>query len=509
LLRLTEINGYQTLSWILQVAGIKSYLQSKLSFAFDNSLDLALLVQLSGVDKASLASLLYHSVNNPRRKMSEYSVFGSAVSQYMIRLRYPKVCSACLRETDYARKIWELAPVTACPIHNCMLIDECPNCTRRISWARRSVTSCQCGFDWREYQNSVIRDTELEIARRIYLLCKLSSSIAQTSYGAHTNPLDTLNLKHFLSALFFVASQYVGIIDTKGKHLAPSLRNAALHELLYKAWAVFESWPNNYFDFLGWRRMQVADSPSVRGLRRDFAEYKSSLYKQLLVPELNFMRTAFEEYLLKHWDGGYTTHVKRLDDVARNKGKYVSRREAKDLLMVGVISVDKLIAIGKLKAIVKRQGSTRLILIERSSLLVFKQKLEQSLYLKQVQGLLGLSHKRVLELVTCGLLTPLRGPTADGCSDWRFSENEVKDLLHQIKRKVCSNDSVRNVDTISFLMALRKLRGAQVLMGQFIKDIVAGEIRPLGVSLKPGLNAFQFSKKKIAEYANNRLQTWQ
>jgi hypothetical protein len=51
-------------------------------------------------------------------------------------------------------------------------------------------------------------------------------------------------------------------------------------------------------------------------------------------------------------------------------------------------------------------------------------------------------------------------------------------------------------------MAFRHLRGAQVLIGQFIKDIIAGEIRPLGVSLNPGLNAFQFSKKEIAEYAN-------
>ena len=118
----------------------------------------------------------------------------------------------------------------------------------------------------------------------------------------------------------------------------------------------------------------------------------------------------------------------------------------------------------------------------------------------------GLSHKRVLELVTCGLLNPLRGPTVDGCSDWKFGEKEVNDLVRQIKRKVRYNGSARTADTINFLMAFRMLRGSQVLMGQFIKDIVAGEIHPLGISSKHGLNAFQFSKKQLTEYANNRFQ---
>ena len=118
-------------------------------------------------------------------------------------------------------------------------------------------------------------------------------------------------------------------------------------------------------------------------MRRDFAEYKSALYKQLAAPELDFMRITFEEYLANHWNGGYAAHVKRLNEVMRHNGKYMSRREAKDLLRVGVKSIDKMIAIGRLKAIVQKQANTRLILIERDSLLEFKRELDHSLYLKQ------------------------------------------------------------------------------------------------------------------------------
>jgi hypothetical protein len=76
----------------------------------------------------------------------------------------------------------------------------------------------------------------------------------------------------------------------------------------------------------------------------------------------------------------------------------------------------------------------------------------------------------------------------------------VKDLLHKVKRKVRSSESVRNLDSIGFLMAFRKLRRAQITMGQFIKDIFSGKVYPCEVSSKPGLDSFQFSKRLITEY---------
>ena len=499
LLRLTELNVFETLSWILQLAQIKKYVRSNLSFAFNNTLQLAPLSQLCGVETARLAILLYQSAWQPKRRIGDCQVFNSAVPQYMIRLRYPKICPTCLNESAYARKIWDLAPVTACPIHKCLLLDECPGCMKRISWARHSISSCPCGYDWRGYCSYIIRDAELEVARHIHRLCSLSVSGTHANSNVDTSPLDALNLKHFLSALFFVASQYAGFIDTKGKHLAPSMRNAELHVLLCKALSVFEHWPNSYFNFLDWRRRQVADSPSVRGLRRDFGEYKSALYTQLAAPELDFMRTGFEEYLVKHWYGGYAGQVKRLGDVAHHDRKYVSRREAKDLLKVGVQSIDKFIAVGRIKAIVRVQGNTRLILIERSSVLKYKHELEQSLYLKQVQGLLGLSHTRVLELVSYRLLNPLHGPLIDGCSDWRFGKREVEDLITRAKEKISAIKAGAGI-SISFLMSLRMLARANVGMGQFVQGILDGEVVPCGESMNSGLSALLFSKESLSNY---------
>jgi hypothetical protein len=111
------------------------------------------------------------------------------------------------------------------------------------------------------------------------------------------------------------------------------------------------------------------------------------------------------------------------------------------------------------------------------------------------------SHGRVLELVTCGLLNPLRGPSVDGCSDWRFSEKAVKGLLEQIKKRVRPSTSVGRSSSINFLMALRKLRRVQVSMGQFIRGIIDGEVHPCRITAKRGLPAIQFFEWQVTEYA--------
>jgi hypothetical protein len=222
---------------------------------------------------------------------------------------------------------------------------------------------------------------------------------------------------------------------------------------------------------------------------------------------LDFMREAFEEYLTTKWNGGYTTHLRRLNKAGRQAGRYASRREAKELLKIGVAGVDNLISAGRLEAFVRRQGRARLILIERQSLLTFKQEFDHSLYLKQVENLLGLSHRRVLELVACQLLKPLRGPTVDGCSDWRFNEEDVKGLLCSVKEKVKPSDSIAPKGLVSLLMALRQLSRANVSLGHFIKDILDGKIVPCGESEKRGLASFLFSKRQVADYAGKQRRS--
>lgn len=236
IVRLTELNFYDTPTWILRRAGFCPQIfmaSSRFIFQEAEDYDLSLLAELTGVDESKLSSLACTSINRNQIYRDTILVFGAPLPKYMIRLRYGKVCPACLRDTDYCRKLWDLAPVTACPIHKCMLLDQCPNCKNRIVWTRNKISICRCGYDWRTTALEPVKDSELAVVRQIHQLCHQPSDKFKIKTNS-TNPLLKLDLAHFILALFFVAGRYRGITETRGRSLAPALRNAEIHPPISK-----------------------------------------------------------------------------------------------------------------------------------------------------------------------------------------------------------------------------------------------------------------------------------
>jgi hypothetical protein len=136
-------------------------------------------------------------------------VFGSPAPRTAIRAHRPKVCTACLIEYRYVRKIWDLTAVTACPIHKCLLLDECPKCSRRLPLTRRYLSICNCEYDWRHSSPINVEESELEVTRRVHSLCNLSGGSIRGVEDVKADPLNTLELKYLLSALFFSSANTV------------------------------------------------------------------------------------------------------------------------------------------------------------------------------------------------------------------------------------------------------------------------------------------------------------
>lgn len=402
-----------------------------------------------------------------------------------------------MRESAHARRIWDLIPVTVCPIHRCLLLDECPNCKARITWLRTRVSYCRCEFDWREYAPPTVGEPELEVTKQIYRLCKLAPK-EWRAIDRRANPIYELDLQHFLSALFFVASQFGGFIDTKGKFFVALKRNAAVHILLTKALPAFDAWPDSFFAFLDWRRSQKANEKFTRGLRREFGDYKGTLYGPGLPEPLNFLREAFENYIVEHWDGGYTSHIKRLRDDAPDKKKYVSMKEAKRLL--NTPQVYELITSGKLKAVVQRQGERNFVLIERASLVDLRTRLERALGIKQLSSLLSLRTKRILSLVEAGILNPLRGPSVDGCAVWKFRASEAEEILENFRSRLSESP---DGEALNFATVLARLNRAGIKLNAFVSAVFIGRVRPCGLSNRKGLSEFMFPEEQVADFIHS------
>ena len=257
IVRATEENGYGFPSAIFDLADVRVDLMTKGSVYTDQrwkNLSAVLNVDIPTLQE--LACLKGVEGNPPKA----YNLFGNRIHKYFVRVSAPKLCPGCLRDGNYARKIWDLAAFTCCPVHKTILIDKCPNCSEALSWNRDSVSVCACGYDWRDAVLPEATDGEIILSRLILQACGCSESSEKPACGTDsrnaviqrttTTPLGSVRLGELLSAVHFIAGQQNGVVDATGKQYAAKLSHRQLHETLTNAIKVFENWPENYFKFL-------------------------------------------------------------------------------------------------------------------------------------------------------------------------------------------------------------------------------------------------------------------
>jgi hypothetical protein len=501
LLRLTELNHYATPAWITSLAGLPR-ISDPYPFIFDKSADLNRLATLSGRSVAELKARMYLPIGET---VWTRSFFGLPVPYYMIRARRPRVCSLCLKDFGFCRAVWDLLPVTTCPIHRCLLLRNCPKCNCHISSSRTKLYLCKCTFDFRKAVPVPVEEHELRIAQQVHRLCGIPGSTNPVADFLPDNPLLSLDLFHLFSAGLLIAGQYEGFIDLVGLSWDSRRRDFDPHPSISKAVKVFDDWPNNYWQFLEWLRSQQRRSGYRSGLGKDFGQFYLTLYHRLPSTQFDFMRTAFNEYLCEKWDGGYlSAPIARTTGVVVDKRKYVPRSKAIRILEVDSNWVNRLIETGKLKVVTRDLDQNRkLVLIERESLNKLRDEFDDFLTMKQIAARLGVGLIAASDLIEHKCLQPARGPTIDGYPFWRFSKTALAEFEAQLKRRVVASRQAKTL-IISFHHALSKAGQVGYSMGSFVRAILDGEISPCSPPSRRVLADLKFLRRQVSQLVRTR-----
>jgi len=230
-------------------------------------------------------------------------VFGKPVPHNFVRRENPKICPLCLKEKNYLRKVWEISPVSSCPIHKCLLLDTCINCSDKIKWERPTINLCRCSFDFREFEVFPVDANELRLAKYIYQQFNLSHKGKRINFDY---PLNTLDLKDLLELIFFTSAHCAG--EFSGADISLKFNNARLHEFLNKAIRVFDNWAINYYKFIEWwnrqdKQYQVSRkqiySPNNRlaGKHREYELFNYVMHYHLDEEKFKFMHLEFRKFL--------------------------------------------------------------------------------------------------------------------------------------------------------------------------------------------------------------------
>lgn len=505
IIRLIELNHYDNKTWILRLSGIhQNLLQPRNSFVFNGALDLNPLSTLTGLEKGTLSSLLY-----PYAPPRSCNFFGHKISQFLIRCRFPKVCPPCLQESNYCRKIWDLGMLTVCPAHRCLLIDACPACGNPISWVRRKVSGCPCGFDWRNVMARAIEGPILRLAAQLYKLCGLQSEEAHLVGLPKDSPLSTLNFEDMMSVLLLVSSQLNGAKNSKGIYLSSPCSLSDLHTLFEKTLTVFADWPESFFRFLEWLRTRppLPYLKGAAGIEKDFGGFYDVLYKKSEERAFSFMRSAFEDYIANRWDGGLLQYRYRMR--VKNNGakvRYVGKAETTRLLGVDAFWIEKFINDGRLKGAIRDEGKQRAFLIERDSVESLKKAFDESLTLQEVMSRLGVGKYLILRLVEGGCLKALRGPKLDNYAGWKFDRSSVDDFMSKIDSlpPIGGGKSER---TLTFGQAVKALIGSSLYVSDFVKAVFGGSLAARRDRSLRGLHSLVFEQRTVSAFITGHLRS--
>lgn len=505
IMRLTEFNGYDTPAWILDRCGIDSRLINVgCSFVFNASTDLTALAQLTGTKTEELTPMLCRPALG--RRTPRQFFFGSPVPKLLIRLKHPKVCPPCLLESGHHRKIWDLATVTACPRHKCLLLDVCPACGKKLAWYRRRVSVCRCEYDWRATSTTSVDDSELKFVRLIYARCGIDSGPCSEPNSADRSPFQNLELENMLVSVVAIAGQLAGNNDAVGKRLTSSRKNEEVHSMLVRGFSVFEDWPQRFNQFLEWKRSHRKDTPKW-GINQDFGGFFAQLKSSLSNSGFDFLRVAFEEYLKAQWDGGLVfDRLLRLTKHTGNSRRYLSQKEVIQELRLGEDVLNRLIEEGVLKSTARLNKKRKVLLFDRENVEEVKQILETLLPASEVATILDVRLETVIELIQKGGLTAFDGPTAGAHRYWKISTDEIKRVYSVIDGNLAKVTPGSKHKTVAFKKVVHRIISYGLSVSDFVKAMLDGEIAPSGKVQGGGLSRYEFAEEHLRGYIERHKQ---
>lgn len=511
IIRVAEENGYNEPFFLLSLANvIVDSKTQKTSYTEQRMKNLSKMLNIDITTLKDMACLLGITELPPKA----YNMFGHRVNIYSVRTTSPKVCPKCLRESNYARKIWDLAAFTCCPKHKTLLIEECPECKRKISWNRERVNICKCGCDWRYVVLPEIPESEMTLSKIILKVCGLLEPGEYTAEGGNSeyiknNPLSFVGLSELICAVYFIAGQQHGVVDATGKHYAVNLSHRQLHEALTNSVMVFDNWPENYFKFLdeckGKNPNSERNSKRNCGLYKDFGKLYDPLFIRKNNPLPDFMREAFKQYITTIWDGGYAGWCGSISKEELINKKYMTRYEAIKHLKVSLITANRLYKQGYLKGLYLPWENRSRIMIEADSVRELKDRWNKSINAIKAGEMLGIRRIAVVSLVKSGCLAALQGPAVTGQLEWKFELSALEELLDLLDRKIPMEKTETITPHVSFHKAIQKLSKLSLDVGALVKLILDNKITPIAKGDGIGLSSLLFNALEIKQFLSDEM----
>lgn len=482
--RLAEINIYGSPYWITDIAGIPASTR-KTDYVFLYR-HLSTLSKVTGRTEDELARMAYQggALNN---KNYARGFGGEFLSVAAIEYKRQKVCPQCLLEKTYLRQIWDISLLTACPVHGCELVQECPECHTQLSPGRPSMTMCgnpKCGYDL------LMAEPKKVSAEEHAMACLVTNSLK----AEHSEIYKDIAFPEVITVKpFMVLEDLIGLLGNLRKDglslTGPKLHRSSMgdrRDILCRTAEVLKDWPQNWHRLIEEVRQQ--NGIDAKGLQSAFGDLYLHLYAKRRDGSCEFLRDEFEAYLK---EAGFAMNLvrrggSRLLEVGCVDVPYLTAVEARKEIGCTKQKLSWLLETGELEEITVEEDNRNVHRITQVSVDLYKQRQERDvLGVDDMCEILGLSRTIALRLLQKRVVPATRGFGTKGHEPWCINREDILQYQEQINAHGVYDSGQITEKVFAYPAAVRKLASAQIVFEGLAEAMASGNVRPISNSQGP------------------------
>lgn len=289
MIRVTEVNGYESMADILNIAGVSNRWRG------GRKLELGRVEKILNFSPGQLHSI---SCTRSSAHSSTGLPLGRDVSRMHLTGAKPRVCPDCVEELGYISVNWDLRFMIACPRHRRSAVFRCLECGKPLSLYRPKLLECRCGADLRELPTEPVEDHVLELQAVLEATALRRECPSVSACGLPMADLAAMSLRTLLTIIAGLGAQSL-------KNLGRAVNSL---ELVEHAAGALSRWPMGFRALL--RETGAAASQRKQDTALNFRKAFGNLYdglvkRRLPSQEVEFLRKAIVEFGVDEWTEGY------------------------------------------------------------------------------------------------------------------------------------------------------------------------------------------------------------
>lgn len=409
---------------------------------------------------------------------------------------YSRFCPECFNNSRIWRLEWELLFFDACPKHGCWLVDTCSSCGQILRWERKRFSYCDCGAALSNESSEACPPALLQVAKIIQE--KIAFDVSHLPKNSSISHLDIGKIQHLIR--FFGA--YANIKNNSRPQKISSLGSLRISWTITSVAAeILMNWPESLFIMLAqiYRDSDLDETGNHR-LNQHFGNFYDYVYGELMHADYDFVRSAFESYLIDNWRGQFAKRNKRICESLFERSTWVPASYAALHSGTSVLQIRSMVKAGIVigeERILKTSGR-RYILVKRNCIEEIKLQKNKFVDLSTMRRQLGLGKKRSSYI--CEILFPQSlSPTDNQRPIWGISRAEI-DAILSISNKIII---VERLDTSSTSIGhvIRYWRWSDAQIAHLIQQIQHDQFPLLGkLSGTVGIAGWVVSKESLLDW---------